>query len=97
MLTIDGSYGEGGGQILRTSMSLSVILCVPIKVINIRTGRPKPGLSNQHLTCLNAVAHICNGILENAYIGSQTITFIPGEFIKTEEELVFDIKSAGSF
>ena len=58
MLTIDGSQGEGGGQILRTALSLAVIERRPIRIENIRAGRAKPGLMRQHLTCVKAAAAI---------------------------------------
>jgi len=58
MLLIDGSYGEGGGQVLRTCLSLSVVFGKPFKIINIRKNRPKPGLQPQHLTCVKACAEI---------------------------------------
>jgi len=55
---IDGSQGEGGGQVLRISSALSAILGLPIKINNIRAGRSKPGLRPQHLTCKNKVIHL---------------------------------------
>ena len=57
-LEIDGSAGEGGGQILRTSLAMSALLGKPIKISKIRAGRREPGLQAQHLTCVNAVAKI---------------------------------------
>lgn len=77
LLEIDGNYGEGGGQILRSSLSLSAILGQPIRIENIRAGRQKPGLAAQHLTCVNAVAAITNAEVTGASLGSQTLTFIP--------------------
>ncbi|MBO7223362.1 MAG: hypothetical protein J6V70_04435 [Kiritimatiellae bacterium] len=60
MVKIDGSKGEGGGQILRTSLSLSAITGKEIVIEKIRAGREKPGLKRQHLTCVKAVAEICS-------------------------------------
>ena len=77
LLEIDGNYGEGGGQILRSSLSLSAILGRPIRIENIRSGRKKPGLAAQHLTCVNAVAAITNAEVKGSSLGSQTLTFIP--------------------
>ncbi len=78
MLTLDGSYGEGGGQILRTSLALAAILRRPVRVINIRAKRPKPGLRPQHLTGLLAMAEVCGGRLSGAATGSREIVFEPG-------------------
>ena len=76
-IIIDGSYGEAGGQILRTSLSLAVLLKRPVKIINIRAKRPKPGLRPQHLTCVEALAQISQAYLEGARIDSQSLTFVP--------------------
>lgn len=78
MIVIDGSYGEGGGQVLRTSLSLSALLGRPVRIENIRARRPKPGLAAQHLTGVRAVARICQAQVEGAELGSQTLTFVPG-------------------
>jgi RNA 3'-terminal phosphate cyclase (ATP) len=97
-LPIDGSYGEGGGQILRTALALSAILGVGIRIDNIRAKRRNPGLAPQHLTCVQAAAKICGARVEGARIGSTQLTFIPGE-IKPGRYL-FDVAekrpSAGS-
>ncbi len=76
-LEIDGAYGEGGGQILRSALALSAILQQPIKVKDIRAGRRNPGLAAQHLTGVNAVADITEAEVKGAEIGSQELTFIP--------------------
>jgi RNA 3'-phosphate cyclase len=78
MLTLDGSYGEGGGQVLRTALSLSALLGMPVRLINVRAGRPKPGLRPQHLTCVTALARLCQAQVEGAALGSQDLTFRPG-------------------
>ena len=77
MVAIDGSYGEGGGQVLRTSLSLSALLGLPLSIENIRAGRPNPGLQAQHLTAVQAMARVCQAHLKGARLGSQTLTFIP--------------------
>ena len=77
MLTIDGSYGEGGGQVLRTSLSLAAITGQPVRVEHIRAGRRKPGLRPQHLTCVRAAAKVCAARLEGAKLNSQRVTFVP--------------------
>ena len=76
-LIIDGSQGEGGGQILRTSLSLATCLGQNIKIQNIRVGRKKSGLLRQHLTCVNASQAICNAIVTGAKLGSTEIEFTP--------------------
>lgn len=77
MIYIDGSYGEGGGQILRTSLSLAAITGRSLRIDNIRAGRQKPGLSAQHLTAVRAAATICNALVQGDTIGSITLEFIP--------------------
>jgi len=77
-ITIDGSHGEGGGQILRTALSLSLILSKPVEIINIRRGRPKSGLQPQHLTCVNACRDISDAHVEgNEIVGSTQLQFFP--------------------
>jgi RNA 3'-terminal phosphate cyclase (ATP) len=77
MLALDGSHGEGGGQILRTAISLSAWLGVPVRLENIRAGRSKPGLRPQHLTAVKALARITRAEVTGAQIGSQALTFRP--------------------
>jgi RNA 3'-terminal phosphate cyclase (ATP) len=79
MIRIDGSFGEGGGQILRTALSLSACLKTPFEIINIRKGRKRPGLLSQHLTSVNAVAKICNGEVSGAKFGSTGLVFKPND------------------
>ena len=76
-LIIDGSYGEGGGQVLRTSLALSAITGQPVRVESIRAGRRKPGLRPQHLTCVRAAAKICAARVEGARLDAQTLDFTP--------------------
>ena len=66
LITIDGSYGEGGGQILRTALALSLVTGKPFTIHNIRAGRKKPGLMRQHLTAVNAAVEIGNAAIEGA-------------------------------
>jgi RNA 3'-terminal phosphate cyclase (ATP) len=77
-LVIDGSHGEGGGQILRTSLSLAAITGRPIQVEKIRAGRKNPGLAAQHLTGVRAAAAVCSARVTGDQLGSQTLTFLPG-------------------
>jgi RNA 3'-terminal phosphate cyclase (ATP) len=77
MLTIDGSYGEGGGQVLRTSLALSALTGQPVRIEKIRAGRRKPGLQPQHLTGVRAAAKICDAEIEGAGLNSQVLTFVP--------------------
>lgn len=77
MITIDGSFGEGGGQILRTSLALSLVTGKPFTIHSIRAGRKKPGLMRQHLTAVNAAMEIGNAAIEGNSIGSRAITFEP--------------------
>ena len=95
MILIDGSYGEGGGQILRTCLSLSVVLGKPFKIFKIRVGRPKPGLQPQHLACVKACAEISKAELEGAELNSKELIFIPKEK-PANKTYFFDIKTAGS-
>lgn len=97
-IKIDGSYGEGGGQILRTSLSLSCVTKKPIEIYNIRKGRKKPGLQPQHLTCVKAAQAISDAEVQGAELQSQNLVFIPQK-IKAGDYLfdVGEIKgSAGS-
>ncbi|MEE8163544.1 MAG: RNA 3'-terminal phosphate cyclase [Anaerolineae bacterium] len=77
MIVINGSYGEGGGQVLRTSLTLSALLGEPVRIENIRAKRRKPGLQAQHLTGVRAIAEICDAELEGAHLGSLALTFRP--------------------
>lgn len=94
MLTIDGSYGEGGGQILRTALGLSLVTGTPFRIEKIRAGRKHPGLMRQHLTAVNAAAQVGRAEVEGATIGSQQLTFRPGKI--TAGEYHFAIGTAGS-
>jgi RNA 3'-terminal phosphate cyclase (ATP) len=95
MITIDGSYGEGGGQVLRTSLALSAITGQPLHIYNIRAARPKPGLQAQHLTSVRAAAAICGAELEGDALGSQSLVFRPAHPPQAGE-YVFDVTEARS-
>ena len=95
MLTIDGQYGEGGGQILRTALTLACITRRPITIENIRAGRHKPGLRRQHLAAVLAATEICGAEVEGADIGSQHLVFIPGRPPQAGT-YEWEIKTAGS-
>ncbi len=77
MIVIDGSRGEGGGQVLRSALALSLVTGQPFHIEKIRAGRPKPGLMRQHLTAVNAAAEIGRAQVEGANIGSQALVFAP--------------------
>ncbi len=94
MLTIDGSFGEGGGQVLRTSLSLSAATGTPIRLENIRAGRKKPGLLRQHRTAVLATAQACSARVEGAELNSTTLIFEPGPIRAGNFE--FSIGTAGS-
>jgi RNA 3'-terminal phosphate cyclase (ATP) len=93
-ITIDGSMGEGGGQVLRTAMTLSCILGKSLRIFNVRAKRENPGLQKQHVMSLFAAAHVCNGVLTGCTVGSSEFTFIPGKIVCGD--FTFDIQSAGS-
>ena len=81
MLEVDGSMGEGGGAIIRLGASLSFLYNHPVKIYNIRSNRPKPGLRLQHLLGLRALTNLTKSNLSQSKIGTQEITFKPsGEF-----------------
>jgi RNA 3'-phosphate cyclase len=91
---IDGSFGEGGGQILRTAVALSITARRPVRILNIRAGRPNPGLANQHLTCIKAAKQISSASVSGATLGSQTLEFEPGDV--RPGDYSFDVTTAGS-
>ncbi len=76
-LLINGSQGEGGGQIVRSSLALALVTGKSVTIENIRAGREKPGLMRQHLTAVQAAAAVCGGIVKGAEIGSKSLTFEP--------------------
>ncbi len=94
MLTIDGSFGEGGGQILRTSIAMAAITETPVRIRNIRSNRPTPGLSAQHLTAIEAVASLTDAEVSGLTLRSTEVIFVPGEIRGGTYRL--DIGTAGS-
>ena len=93
-LLLDGSQGEGGGQILRSALALSMLSGRPFRLTKIRAGRSKPGLMRQHLTCVRAAALVGNAQVAGAEIGSTEISFRPGAIRGGQFE--FKVGSAGS-
>ncbi|MDH5297736.1 MAG: RNA 3'-terminal phosphate cyclase [Desulfobulbaceae bacterium] len=77
-LAVDGSQGEGGGQILRTTLSLAALLGRPVTIHRIRANRPKPGIRPQHLAGVRALAEITGGELRGGSVGSTELSFTPG-------------------
>jgi len=77
LVTIDGSHGEGGGQIVRTSLSLAALRGVPVRIVNLRAGRRRPGLQAQHLAAVRMAALICDAEVTGAELGSTTLHFAP--------------------
>jgi RNA 3'-terminal phosphate cyclase (ATP) len=94
MLNIDGSFGEGGGQILRTALALSMVTGKPFRIEKIRAGRPKPGLLRQHLTAVKAAVAISGATVSGADLGSGALTFSPGSV--SAGEFAFAVGTAGS-
>jgi len=94
MIELDGSTGEGGGQILRTSLALAMCTGQPITIEHIRARRSKPGLMRQHLTCVHAAAAVCAAAVKGAELGSKTLVFEPAEVRAGEYR--FDVGTAGS-
>jgi RNA 3'-terminal phosphate cyclase (ATP) len=94
MLVIDGSAGEGGGQILRSSLSLSLVTGAAFRIEAIRAGRKKPGLLRQHLTAVQAAAEISGARVQGAEIGSLALTFAPRAVVPGEYR--FSVGTAGS-
>lgn len=93
-LEIDGSEGEGGGQILRTALSLSMCTGKPFRMVRVRALRAKPGLRRQHLTALRAAAEVSGAAVTGGEVGSLEISFAPGPVRGGEYR--FDIGTAGS-
>ncbi|GIX49340.1 MAG: ribosomal subunit interface protein [Candidatus Tectimicrobiota bacterium] len=94
MLQIDGARGEGGGQILRSALTLSLLTGTPVHLINIRARRPKPGLMPQHLQAVQAAAAVGEAEVEGAFLGSQALRFVPRG--RRGGTFRFDIGTAGA-
>jgi RNA 3'-terminal phosphate cyclase (ATP) len=94
VMKIDGSYGEGGGQILRTAVALSAVTGTPVEIENIRKGRQNPGLSAQHVKAVEGLARICEGQVNGCHLTSTRLCFMPGKIRGGDYEI--DIGTAGS-
>src|SRR5579875_3106770 len=94
MLELDGSFGEGGGQILRTCLALSLLTGRAFHLRNVRAGRPKPGLQPQHLMSVRAAATVGQAQTRGASLGSSVLDFEPGEVRAGPYR--FDVGTAGS-
>ncbi|MHB8110665.1 MAG: RNA 3'-terminal phosphate cyclase [Syntrophorhabdaceae bacterium] len=94
MIFVDGSVGEGGGQILRTSLTLSMITGKPVHIANIRPRRSRPAIQRQHLAAIKAAQEICSARVQGAQVNSREVRFTPGEVMGGTYE--FSIGSAGS-
>ena len=94
MITIDGSMGEGGGQVLGTSLALAMLTGQPFRIEKIRAGREKPGLLRQHLTAVRAAAEVCSADVQGDEIGSRELSFTPGKVAGGHYE--FAVGTAGS-
>ena len=94
MLTIDGAQGEGGGQVLRTSLALSLVTGTPCRIVNVRAGRKKPGLLPQHLTAVRAASEVGRAVVRGAEIASRDVSFEPERIVPGEYRFV--VGTAGS-
>jgi len=94
MMEIDGAIGEGGGQVLRTALSVACVKGQPVRIYNIRAGRESGGLKAQHLSVCRLLAEITGAKMEGAELGSREIVFKPGEI--SGGDYSFDIGTAGS-
>lgn len=93
-IEIDGSWGEGGGQIVRTSLTLAALVRRPLRLVNMRANREPPGLRAQHLAAVEAIRRITGGKLAGDKIGSQALQFVPGPV--RPGSYLFDVGTAGS-
>ncbi|MHA2142119.1 MAG: RNA 3'-terminal phosphate cyclase, partial [Candidatus Thorarchaeota archaeon] len=94
MIEIDGAFGEGGGQILRTTIALSALTMQPVSIYNIRAGRPKPGLKRQHLAGLEVLAQLVSADVRGLEVGSKLVEFTPRE--RKGGQFGYDVGTAGS-
>lgn len=93
-IEIDGSSGEGGGQILRSALALSLVTGRPFRMVNVRAGRKRPGLMRQHLTAVRAAVEVGGATVAGAEIGSRELAFAPG--LVRAGDYRFSVGTAGS-
>lgn len=98
MLVLDGSYGEGGGQIVRTALSLAALTGIPVRLDNIRARRSKPGLRPQHLAAVQAMARLSRAALNGGSLGSTSLIFTPRDILpgRYSFDVAESVGSAGS-
>ncbi len=94
MIEIDGAYGEGGGQILRTAVSLAALTLQPVRVYNIRASRPRPGLKRQHMAGVDLTGQLVDADISGLHEGSKEIVFRPRK--RVHGVFKYDIGTAGS-
>jgi len=94
MIQIDGSQGEGGGQVVRTSLTWAILLQRPVRLVNMRANRDPPGLRPQHMAAVRAAAAVCGADVSSAHVGSRTLEFRPGPVQPGRHSI--DIGTAGS-
>lgn len=94
MIELDGSHGEGGGQILRTALGLSMVTGAPFRIAAIRAGRARPGLLRQHLAAVRAAALVADATITGDELGSSTLSFRPKAIVGGRHEIA--VGSAGS-
>jgi RNA 3'-terminal phosphate cyclase (ATP) len=94
MIVIDGSEGEGGGQVVRNACALSLVTGTPVRIENVRAKRSKPGLMRQHVTAIEAACVIGNAECEGLMVGSSALTFRPGKVVPGDYR--FAVGTAGS-
>ncbi|MBU0979604.1 MAG: RNA 3'-terminal phosphate cyclase [Nanoarchaeota archaeon] len=94
MISIDGSHGEGGGQVIRTALALSALTGQPFKAFDIRAKRRQPGLKAQHLSCIKALERLCSAQVVGAELAATEFSFRPGEV--KGKNIPIDIGTAGS-
>jgi len=94
MITIDGAIGEGGGQVLRTSLALALVTGQPCRIIKIRAGRKQPGLLRQHLTAVRAATEVSGATASGDAIGLRALVFHPGTV--RAGDYAFAVGTAGS-
>ncbi len=95
-IEIDGSYGEGGGSVVRLAVALSAVSQKPCKIVNIRAGRANPGLQAQHVAAVDAVADLCMAEVKGLELGSKEIEFLPSPSKIKMGNLEIDVGTAGS-